>query len=59
MRARLVPVLALALLTFGLGAPPAGAQSAAEPGATRDVVLVPLGGTRTVYGFRGDVMGAL
>lgn len=30
-----------------------------EPGATRDVVLVPLGGTRTVYGFRGDVMGAL
>ena len=36
MRARLVPVLALALLTFGLGAPPAGAQSAAEPGATRD-----------------------
>ena len=30
-----------------------------EPGATRDVVLVPLGGDRTVYGFRGDVMGRL
>ena len=30
-----------------------------EPGATRDVVLVPLGGDRTVYGFRGGVMGAL
>ena len=28
-----------------------------EPGATREVVLVPLGGDRTVYGFRGDVMG--
>ncbi len=30
-----------------------------EPGATREVVLVPLGGDRTVYGFRGDVMGRL
>ncbi|MDO9429493.1 MAG: urease subunit gamma [Methylobacterium sp.] len=30
-----------------------------EPGATREVVLVPLGGGRTVYGFRGDVMGKL
>ena len=30
-----------------------------EPGATRDVVLVPLGGDRAVYGFRGDVMGKL
>ena len=30
-----------------------------EPGVTREVVLVPLGGGRTVYGFRGDVMGAL
>ncbi|KQP72828.1 Urease subunit alpha [Methylobacterium sp. Leaf113] len=30
-----------------------------EPGVTREVVLVPLGGNRTVYGFRGDVMGAL
>ncbi|TXM68419.1 urease subunit gamma [Methylobacterium sp. WL120] len=30
-----------------------------EPGSTREVVLVPLAGGRTVYGFRGDVMGAL
>ncbi|MCJ2043742.1 urease subunit gamma [Methylobacterium sp. J-078] len=30
-----------------------------EPGVTREVVLVPLGGGRTVYGFRGDVMGTL
>lgn len=30
-----------------------------EPGQRREVTLVSLGGTRTVYGFRGDVMGAL
>ncbi|TDT94779.1 urease subunit gamma/beta [Azorhizobium sp. AG788] len=30
-----------------------------EPGATREVTLVPLGGKREVYGFRGDVMGKL
>ena len=30
-----------------------------EPGATREVALVPLSGSRRVYGFRGDVMGAL
>jgi urease subunit gamma/beta len=30
-----------------------------EPGATREVSLVPLGGRREVYGFRGDVMGSL
>lgn len=30
-----------------------------EPGATREVTLVPLGGAREVYGFRGDVMGKL
>ncbi len=30
-----------------------------EPGATREVSLVPLGGKREVYGFRGDVMGRL
>jgi urease subunit gamma/beta len=30
-----------------------------EPGATREVTLVPLGGKREVYGFRQDVMGAL
>ncbi|MDR7035946.1 urease subunit gamma/beta [Methylobacterium sp. BE186] len=30
-----------------------------EPGATRSVTLVPLSGGRTVYGFRGAVMGRL
>ncbi len=30
-----------------------------EPGSTRSVTLVPLAGDRTVYGFRGDVMGKL
>jgi urease subunit gamma/beta len=30
-----------------------------EPGATREVTLVPFSGNREVYGFRGDVMGAL
>jgi urease subunit gamma/beta len=30
-----------------------------EPGATREVALVALGGKREVYGFRGDVMGEL
>ncbi|MGQ7791491.1 urease subunit gamma [Faunimonas sp. B44] len=30
-----------------------------EPGATREVTLVPLSGTREVYGFRQAVMGAL
>ncbi|MEH6475289.1 MAG: urease subunit beta [Sneathiella sp.] len=30
-----------------------------EPGQTRDVNLVALGGARKVFGFRGDVMGAL
>jgi urease subunit gamma/beta len=30
-----------------------------EPGSTRAVTLVPLSGGRTVYGFRGDVMGKL
>ena len=30
-----------------------------EPGSTRAVTLVPLAGGRTVYGFRGDVMGKL
>ncbi|QRE77030.1 urease subunit gamma [Methylobacterium aquaticum] len=30
-----------------------------EPGSTREVVLIPMGGGRAVYGFRGDVMGAL
>jgi len=30
-----------------------------EPGATREVTLVPLSGGRTVFGFRGEVMGRL
>ncbi|GJE57034.1 urease subunit gamma [Methylobacterium thuringiense] len=30
-----------------------------EPGSTREVVLVPLSGARTVFGFRGEVMGPL
>ena len=30
-----------------------------EPGQTRDVALIPYLGSRTVYGFRGDVNGAL
>lgn len=30
-----------------------------EPGASREVTLVPLSGKREVYGFRGDVMGKI
>ena len=30
-----------------------------EPGATREVTLVPYSGEREVYGFRGDMMGRL
>ncbi|MBV7408520.1 urease subunit beta [Maritimibacter sp. DP1N21-5] len=30
-----------------------------EPGQSREVNLVPLGGTRTVYGFNQKVMGSL
>ena len=36
---------------------PAGTAVRFEPGQSREVTLVPLSGTRTVYGFRGDVMG--
>jgi urease subunit beta len=38
---------------------PAGTAVRFEPGQTRDVNLVALAGTRTVYGFRQDVMGRL
>jgi len=38
---------------------PAGTAVRFEPGQTREVRLVALAGSRTVYGFRGDVMGAL
>jgi len=38
---------------------PAGSAVRFEPGQTREVTLAPLLGKRQVYGFRGDVMGAL
>ena len=37
----------------------AGTAVRFEPGQTREVRLIPLGGTRTVYGFRQQIMGAL
>jgi urease subunit beta len=37
----------------------AGTAVRFEPGQERDVTLVPLGGNRTVYGFRQKVMGKL
>ncbi len=37
----------------------AGTAVRFEPGQEREVTLVPLLGTRTVYGFRQDVMGKL
>jgi len=37
----------------------AGTAVRFEPGQEREVALVPLAGTRTVYGFRQDVMGRL
>lgn len=37
----------------------AGTAVRFEPGQTREVTLVPLGGARKVYGFNGKVMGAL
>src|SRR5690349_18194796 len=38
---------------------PAGTAVRFEPGQTREVRLIPLVGSRTVYGFRGEVMGNL
>ncbi|KHF24483.1 urease subunit beta [Solemya velum gill symbiont] len=38
---------------------PAGTAVRFEPGQTREVELVAYDGKREVYGFRGDVMGAL
>ena len=38
---------------------PAGTAVRFEPGQSRDVTLVAMAGSRTVYGFRGDVMGKL
>ncbi|HEX7760763.1 MAG TPA: urease subunit beta [Caulobacteraceae bacterium] len=37
----------------------AGSAVRFEPGQSREVNLVPLLGTRRVFGFRGDVMGDL
>ncbi|MGX7741353.1 urease subunit beta [Rhodopseudomonas parapalustris] len=37
----------------------AGTAVRFEPGQSRDVQLVELAGNRTIYGFRGDVMGKL
>ncbi len=37
----------------------AGTAVRFEPGQSRSVALVALGGLRRVYGFRGDVMGPL
>jgi urease subunit gamma/beta len=36
---------------------PAGTAVRFEPGQSREVRLIPLAGTRTVVGFRGEVMG--
>ena len=38
---------------------PAGSAVRFEPGQSREVTLVALAGSRTVYGFNGTVMGAL
>jgi len=38
---------------------PAGTAVRFEPGQERDVTLVPLAGSRTVYGFQQKVMGKL
>ncbi len=37
----------------------AGTAVRFEPGQTREVRLIPIGGDRTVYGFRQQVMGKL
>ncbi len=37
----------------------AGTAVRFEPGQTRDVQLVAMAGKKTIYGFRGDVMGKL
>jgi urease subunit gamma/beta len=38
---------------------PAGTAVRFEPGQSREVRLIPLSGSRTIYGFRQDVMGPL
>ncbi|MCB2009621.1 MAG: urease subunit beta [Geminicoccaceae bacterium] len=38
---------------------PAGTAVRFEPGQTREVMLVPLGGSRRVFGFNQKIMGSL
>ncbi|MBO6825333.1 MAG: urease subunit beta [Sneathiella sp.] len=38
---------------------PSGTAIRFEPGQSRDVTLIDIGGKREIYGFKGDVMGAL
>ncbi len=38
---------------------PAGTAVRFEPGQSRTVTLVTLGGSKKIYGFRGDIMGSL
>jgi urease beta subunit len=38
---------------------PAGTSVRFEPGITRTIILVPIGGNRVVAGLRGEVAGAL
>lgn len=38
---------------------PAGTAVRFEPGQTRAVMLIPLAGKRSVYGFQGKIMGGL
>ena len=38
---------------------PAGTAVRFEPGDEREVALIPLAGTRQVYGFNGSINGAL
>jgi urease subunit beta len=38
---------------------PAGTAVRFEPGQSREVTLVPIGGSRTIYGFQHKVMGRL
>ncbi len=37
----------------------AGTAVRFEPGQDREIELVEMGGNKTIYGFRGDVMGKL
>ena len=56
---RTIIAISMVRQRFPLGPSAAGTAVRFEPGQTRDVSLVALAGKRTVYGFRGDVMGKL